>query len=331
MYDPLMNILIVGAGAVGSVYGYHLHEGGAKVSYLVKPRHLDSMKNGIQLYFKKIASKKSKSILFTDYKVFSDAKDLQAIQFDYVILTMPSDALKGPWLPELLDLVGNKVVLVSFQPGMLDQEYILGLGKLGRDRFVSGSIPIVSYHAPLPGEDITIPGYVSWTPPGQKVAFEGPGEKIAPLAKIFCLGGMRARASSSMKTDNIVPSLFLQMIVAGLEAHHWSFNEFFQGSVQLTSDALQEALPIAAEISKIPNPMKNSIVRCVSKPWMLKLILKQARWLVPFDFEAYMKAHFTKVGGQMHASLDLLLSEGKKSGLPTAALEALSGKVRRDS
>jgi len=320
-----MNILIVGAGAVGSVFGYHLHEGGAKVSFLVKPHHLDSMKNGIQLYFKKTASKKSKPVLFTDYQVFSDAKELTSIQFDYVILTMPSNALKGPWLPELLNIIGNKTVLVSLQPGILDQEYILGLGKLGRERFVSGSIPIVSYHAPLPGENIAVPGYVSWTPPGQKVALEGPIGKTEPLVKIFCIGGMPAHSSSSMSKDNVVPSVFLQMVVAGLEAHHWSFNEFFQkNSIQLTSDALQEALPIAAEIAKISNPMRNSIVRCVSKPWMLKLILKQAQWLVPFDFEAYMKAHFTKVGEQMHDGLDLFVAKGKKSNLSTVALESLS-------
>ena len=320
-----MNILIVGAGAVGCVYGYHLHEGGAKISYLVKPRHLDSLKNGIQLYFKKTASKKSKSVLFTDFKVFVNAADLTSINFDYVILTMPSNALQGPWLPELLELIGKKAVLVSLQPGMNDQEYILGLGKLGKDRFVNGSIPIVSYYAPLPGENISPPGYVSWTPPGQKVGLEGPIEKTAPLAAVFSRGGMPAHASGSMSKDNVIPSVFLQMVVAGLEANEWSFHEFSKKeNVELTSKALTEALPIAAAIGKIPNPMKSSLVRCASKPWMLKQILKQTKWVVPFDFEAYMKAHFTKVGEQMHQGIDLLVTEGKKSGLPTASIEVLS-------
>ena len=323
-----MKILIVGAGAVGSVFGYHLYKGGAEVSYLVKPRHLDSLKDGIQLYFKKTASKKSKSVLFTNYKTFSDAKELASVNFDYVILTMPSNALQGPWLPELLDVIGGAAVLVSLQPGMLDQEYILGLGRVGRDRFVSGSIPIVSYHAPLPGENIRPSGYVSWTPPGQKVGLEGPTEKTAPLAEVFSRGGMPAHASPNMSKDNVVPSVFLQMVVAGLEAQKWSFNNFYQkNSLELVSRALQEALPIAAEIGKISNPMKSSVVRCVSKPAMLKLILKQTRWVVPFDFEEYMKAHFTKVGEQMHQGVDLLVTHGKKSGLPTTALEELSKNV----
>ena len=327
MYHHLMNILIVGAGAVGSVFGYHLQNGGAKISYLVKPNHLDSMKNGIQLYLKKTASKKSKSIRFTNYQVYSNAKEYASFHFDYVILTMPSNSLVGNWLPELLDLLGKKMVLVSLQPGMKDQEYILGLGKLGPDRLLIGSIPIVSYLAPLPGETITPPGYVSWTPPGQKVILQGPIEKAESLAAVFSHGEMPSKALNSMVQISIVPSIFLQILVASLESNEWCFKRLFRkGNLEITSKAISQAIPIAAAMSKIPNPMKIPIVWFFTKPFVIKFILKQAKWVVPFDFEAYMKVHFTKVGEQMHQGMKLLISEGEKFELPKETIEMLSRK-----
>ena len=36
-------ILIVGAGAVGQVYGFHLHQAGHRISFLVKPSHVEAL------------------------------------------------------------------------------------------------------------------------------------------------------------------------------------------------------------------------------------------------------------------------------------------------
>jgi len=39
-----MKVLIVGAGAVGQIYGHYYAEGGSEVTYLVKPRHVEELK-----------------------------------------------------------------------------------------------------------------------------------------------------------------------------------------------------------------------------------------------------------------------------------------------
>ena len=44
-----MNVLIVGAGAVGLVYGKHLQAGGATVSFLIKPKHRAQAEAGYAL------------------------------------------------------------------------------------------------------------------------------------------------------------------------------------------------------------------------------------------------------------------------------------------
>ena len=61
-----MELLIIGAGAVGSTYGYlasrKVPGAGAKVTYLIKPKHRADLEKGVQLYHWK--SRKAGCILF---------------------------------------------------------------------------------------------------------------------------------------------------------------------------------------------------------------------------------------------------------------------------
>ena len=43
-------VLIVGAGAVGQVYGWYLSRGGAEVSFYVKEKYLEDARAGFALY-----------------------------------------------------------------------------------------------------------------------------------------------------------------------------------------------------------------------------------------------------------------------------------------
>ncbi len=43
-------VLVVGAGAVGQVYGLYLRRGGARVSFLVKPAHAAWCQRGFALH-----------------------------------------------------------------------------------------------------------------------------------------------------------------------------------------------------------------------------------------------------------------------------------------
>ena len=46
----MMRALIVGAGAVGQVFGHHLAKAGAEVSFLVKPKYVAECERGFMLY-----------------------------------------------------------------------------------------------------------------------------------------------------------------------------------------------------------------------------------------------------------------------------------------
>lgn len=45
-----MNVLLIGAGAVGQAYGYHFQRGGAAVTFFVRARYADEARRGFGLY-----------------------------------------------------------------------------------------------------------------------------------------------------------------------------------------------------------------------------------------------------------------------------------------
>ena len=101
-------ILLVGAGAVGQVYGYHLHRGGAQVTFYVRAKYREGLaQDGMPLYPLK-GRDKGKCIEFKDFGLVSTPAEVAAQgPFDQVWLCMSSTALKGDWLEPLLAVIGE--------------------------------------------------------------------------------------------------------------------------------------------------------------------------------------------------------------------------------
>ena len=97
-----MNVLIVGAGAVGQVYGRHLALGGAHVHYFVREKYAEELRRGLAFYplngRKPRASAIRMPVAPTD--VLTRLDEVKAITWDQVYLCMSSPALRGPWLGE---------------------------------------------------------------------------------------------------------------------------------------------------------------------------------------------------------------------------------------
>ena len=76
-----LRLLIVGAGAVGQVYGYHLQRGGASVAFLVRPAYAEACRGGLTLYPR---AGHAGPIAFTDFDVLSDLADVGAQAWAYL-------------------------------------------------------------------------------------------------------------------------------------------------------------------------------------------------------------------------------------------------------
>src|SRR5262245_49596595 len=120
-----MRALIVGAGAVGQVYGHHLARGGAEVAFLVKPKYAGEARAGFTLYpLNARGRKRTEPVRWRDYRVLTDHDEVAREPCDQVYLTVSSTAVRGDWLPDLARKIGDATV-IALQPGLDDREHVL--------------------------------------------------------------------------------------------------------------------------------------------------------------------------------------------------------------
>ena len=70
-------ILLVGAGAVGQVYGRHLQLGGAQVTFFVREKYLESLRGGMPVYPLNKQKVTQQPQLFEDYNLVSTAQEVE--------------------------------------------------------------------------------------------------------------------------------------------------------------------------------------------------------------------------------------------------------------
>jgi ketopantoate reductase len=342
-------ILLVGAGAVGQVYGYHLHRGGAQVTFYVRAKYREGLaQDGMPLYPLK-GRDKGKCIEFRDFGLVSTPAEVAAQgPFDQVWLCMSSTALKGDWLEPLLAVVGEAperavaeqseranqpapaaerrgnppdslpfsaagATVVSLQPGLEDGPYLRA--RMPAERLVQGLIPMISYQTPLPTETRNPPGIAFYTPPG-KNPFSGP--RVGPVVAALKAGGWASKAVPDVARVTALGSAMMIPVIAGLEVGGWRFKAFGRGDgVRLASAALAQTTQIA-----VPG-FRRALIWLFRRPWTLRFVLFMGERVLPLPLEVYLQYHFTKVADQTRAQLHTFIERGRAAGQPTEAVEAL--------
>ena len=333
-----MNLLIVGAGAVGATYGYIASRlgpaGGANVTYLIKPKHREDLKKGIQLYWWR--GRTADPILFEKFSLIDDVAELRTKKFDAVLITLPSDKFRADgWLERFLSdfSAGSPDGKIwSLQPGDSDQTYLEErLHGTADFRLVRGRIPIMGYLAPLPGESFDKPGYAFYIPKFSKAGWSSKNQAAAREAMtLFENGGLPSKVVDDKPTpSSIFPVAVLRSVVAGLERSEWSFDRLLNGeNIHLVTSSLKEMTAISAKTEKIVDPSVKWWGKLGATPFALKTVIRLAQKIVPFDFEAFMRVHFMKVEGQMRMALDEDIGFAKRNGLSTTNLVLLRGRKK---
>ena len=319
-----MKILIVGAGAVGKVYGYHLNKAAVEVSFLVKEKYAEAARAGFTLY-PRTKSGPSTPVTWTDYKVLTTREEVKKEYYDYVIFAMSSPALRTGWMEDFLQAVPESVI-VSLQPGMFDQDYISK--RITPSKIINGTVSIVAYDAPMEGEKDEKPGTAFWVPPASFSMLSGLPSQVDLLNEFLTKGGIPARRVRNAHQENIVVNVTLTLIVEALKQCDWSFDKLIKSPVlKLLSAAIPEAAAVQAKQANINTPKYSKFLH----PLLFKATLKMSKHLVPFDLEKYMKLHFTKMGDQMSEHLDQLIEYGTANQLPVGKIEALEAGVQAES
>lgn len=313
-----MRILIVGAGAVGQVYGQALQRGGAEVSFFVKPKYADEARAGFRMY--QVWRGRHEARRFEGFGVVTEVAEVAARPWDQVWFAVAGPAIEGTWVEELVAAAPGATI-VSLQPGA---EAKARMRPVAGDRLVMGVIAFIAWQAPLPGEArFTEPGVAFWYPPGPS-PFSGPRERVAPVVETLRAGGCPARAVPEMESATVFGTALLQIHVAALDAVRWSWPRARSSDVlPLAKRAWREAVAIGARTSGERAPLWAPFIG----PWGVRFVMGLAPRILPMDVPTYFGYHFTKVGEQTRKHLDLHIREGTRLGLPVTALTELRTRM----
>ena len=307
-------ILVVGAGAVGQVYARHAQLGGAEITFFVREKYVAETRRGFELYQLSFGNT-PEPVHFDGFDVVSTIAEVAARTFDQIWITVASNALRGPWLGEILAATRDATVL-ALQPGQDDLDTILAAGAT-RERVVSGVITLIAYHAPLPGETrFSKPGTAYWFPPLAPcpVSGERAEQVIAPLRA----GGLPIKRHPDVAKLAGFPTAIMMPYLTALESAGWSFDAFAQ-RIGLGARGAKEALSI---VGKPP-----LVARLLAKPFVIRAGLFVGSLVIPLPLETYLREHFTKVGDQTRMFMRGYIERGRATGQPVEALEELEREL----
>jgi 2-dehydropantoate 2-reductase len=304
-----MNVLIVGAGAIGQVFGFHLAQGGARVSYLVRKSH--ALPSSRAFHLDRLRRwGRPRTDAFRPHRFFTSLDELRAEQWAQVWLCVPSPSLETDWVTSLVAATGDATLV--FLPAGLEVVDRLAPPK---ERTVVGLISLMSRSSGL--------GVSYWLPPMVTLVLEGPEQRRAAAVKLLRRGGCAAVSGDARRAGAFGSAVLIPHVVA-LEAAGWSYRALAQGPWLTDSlAATREASAVAAAQLGTRQPLGPRLLR----PWVLRLALWLARWAVPFSLEEFFQAHFTKVRRQSEAQLREYIALGKRAGQPTPAIERLVHQV----
>ena len=299
-----MNILIVGAGAVGQVYGYHFQRSGHNVSYLIKEKYQQQLDQGMVLYHLNRDKKLQNPLSFNHYQLLCDWPQHDAHNFDLIVLTIPSNALRQLPFDKILACTQGKVPLLMLQPSEADLEILRS--NIPGQVIAEGLISLIAYQTPLLDDHnpalSQIPqkeGIAYYLPPMSMPVSSTDQSLAKKLAQVFHQSGIKAKPSHSAIDDSKLPSAFLMTFLCCLEAADWQLQKLAKSPDLLQDLSAAQRFYLPGRLSSAAGRSLFTVVsQLFLRPWFYKVMIRLAPVFVPLPLEAYLKFHFGKVRTQ---------------------------------
>ena len=316
----MKRILIIGAGAVGQVYGYQFAQAGNAVTFFIKEKYQQDLANGLTLYNLNQDKKKRSPIAFNKYDVITTWEAVAEKNWDQIYLCISSTALQQFDFSALNATLSENTTVVMLQPG--PDDYGLAAMHLPEAQLVQGMITLISYFAPLPTENILVPGVAYWLPPMAASPFNGPAQRSIEIVNTFKKSNMDATVNTNLRQMAPYPTAALMTFLTALEASEWQFSSFKQNS-PLQKEMIKAQRQAFAAIATATNTRKPFWHHLIM-PGLLNMLLKIAPKVVPLDLETYFQVHFTKVKDQTKLFMETYISTANQHGQDAAELIALN-------
>jgi len=315
--------LLVGAGAVGLVYGRHLALAGVDVSFYVRDKYREQAQAGYAMYPLNRSNPRRAPVRFGGFGVVTSADEVRdAGPFDQVWLCVSSPALRGGWLTDILAVAGDAAAVVMLTNGMGDRELLAAA--TSDDRIVQGMISMISYQGPLPGETLPEPGCAYWFPPLGPSPFSGPDARVKPLVAALNKGGCPAKRHRDVAAVVGFPTAILMPHLLALEAAGWKFDALRRGDwLDRAAAASREAMASVQARTGHRPPLSARLF----SPGLMRLVTRIAPGVLPLPIETYLAYHFTKVGDQTRMYVRDYRQICVDNGLPADALADLERRL----
>ena len=327
-------VLIVGAGAMGLVAGYHLQRAGAEITFLVRPAR--TLSRPQKLYCYDDATVKS----FDGFKVISQARDAQETNYDYVILTLDGAASstgEGVALLEALGsaILGTPAMVIVGGAGFKLRNHIFDIMRLPEDRVMMGTLGNLAHQVDsfdLPVNPPTDPdllaqadiAYRHNTEFGFFIEDRFP-DAAARFAALYDTSGVSKCAVFSASGFEIMQMTIFPMF-AGSELMGWP------KAADLPNDSETWELTIAAcrEVASIylGNNIDQAGLPMTSGERIIAYMTNYEAEALPLDLRAFNALHHGgKVAAQRIKLMRDCVAAGEVQGKPMAAMKTLIARL----
>ena len=306
------DILIVGAGAVGVVYGAALHAIGENVTFWVREKYLEETRQGIDLHTISVMGSPKK--VEVSKQAVAKTEDLVNSP-DEIWLCVSKTAVKSQSITNLVNAFPDAHI-VSFQPGLTD---LARLKKRFPEHKIDGGV--IGFVAYQPHAKETRKGISVWYPPAAPSQFYT--ENAADFAARLTRGGCPSKVNKNAPEVVSQMTIVLNALVLHLELVDWKFKRFKE-VLKPFNAFIEENLKIVNTHNKTKK-MKGLFV--LKSSFTFQSLLQTVSLAAPFDFEAYLEYHFLKVRDQSIAMLRENCKLADQMNLPHSETDSLLKKL----
>jgi hypothetical protein len=332
-------VLIVGAGAMGLVAGYHLHLAGAEITFLVRPGRVEAASRPRTLYCYDDATLKA----FSAFKVISDATEMSSSPFAYVIVTLDGFAVREPEGVSLLRTIGRSIrdastcVIIGGIGVGLHDFYCAATGLPG-DRVLNGALGVLCHLVegfPLPAHRPTDPNVLSKADAAYRhineygfiIDRDNP-EAAERFASLYDASEV-SRCHIMPRQEFAMMSKVMFPVFAASELLGWPRARDLDADPELwalTVDAVQEVQGLDEH-----GPIGKAAQASLTGDSLLEMWASLESAMLPLDYAEFMKLHH----GFKHRSQDIQLLRhcvdlGERQGSEMKALKRLLVQLRAE-